>query len=749
VATEYTGEIIPISGKEYTGEVVPAKKEKPSLGKQVLSGAGKLAASGLKAKEALPGQVAAFGRGLSSEILGIPGSIESMITPTAKGELKGHETVFPTPEEIRQGYSKIGLGEPKIKQLQAIQTAGELTPLAAAGGTLLKKGLGLAADYVGGSLGRALGTKTSAEAAALVDKIAGERGVLQQSLDKIKSQEITPQRQSEIDRLNSEITKRDQALQQLKQQPQVAKTRAETQMPAPTGVAAMKPVREEVQSQVGARAAAAKEKLGTVEAKAGEAGQRQQQAKQAVDELDQQLLSKPGMSKDQFGQVVRKIVNDIKTSFGAARSKAADYEGTFARAGEKPSIGTTGLRSKIEKEIANTGDPAKRTFLQTLYAELETAELPFDKNKINLKKAHSVKGFLDRMVAGNQEKDFLVNQDIAVLAKKYKTDLLKETVKQHPDYGKAMSEYRKASRPLDIVEQRTGTTVSNILDENSLSKESKLSEAEVAGAVINKANAGHSVFSRLLQESPELKDAARLHFTQDLFGKEIAPTDAVFANWLRTNENSLRQLNLYEEFKDLRNAKKAAKEAVDFANDVVSKAEHDRRVAELVSKSESRLLGEAAKRTEQAGQGVKTSDELLAKKAQEAEEAKTRLTGEKEKAKSTIEKINEQESSRMTAEQTAKNESVRQLSNAISDIQRGTSPAETAKNVTAIARSMENQGLITQAQRNELLDAAKGLSGSIEQQKASAKKLAAVAALLALPIAGPMVQSKIRSVTGF
>jgi hypothetical protein len=62
---------------------------------------------------------------------------------------------------------------------------------------------------------------------------------------------------------------------------------------------------------------------------------------------------------------------------------------------------------------------------------------------------------------------------------------------------------------------------------------------------------------------------------------------------------------------------------------------------------------------------------------------------------------------------------------------------------------MENQGFITQAQRNELLAAAKGLSGSIEQQKASAKKLAAVVALLALPVAGPMVQSKIRSVTGF
>jgi hypothetical protein len=164
VATEYTGEIIPISGKEYTGEVVPAKKEKPSLPSMFTTAPQPVAEAA--------GSLAAL-RGLSSEILGMPGGIESMITPPAKGKFKGHETIFPTPEEIRQGYSKIGLGEPKTKQLQAIQTAGELTPLAVAGGTLLKKGLGVGADYLGrSSLGKALSKgyenltgKTAAQAA--------------------------------------------------------------------------------------------------------------------------------------------------------------------------------------------------------------------------------------------------------------------------------------------------------------------------------------------------------------------------------------------------------------------------------------------------------------------------------------------------------------------------------------------------------------------------------------------------------
>lgn len=566
------------------------------------------------------------------------------------------------------------------------------------------------------------------EAAALIEKLAGEKGLLQKQLDQIKAKAPSePQRQFEIDRLNGEISKRDQALSQLKQQPQVAERRAETQMPPAKDVAAMKPVREEVQSQMGARVSAAGEKLATATKKAGEAGEREQQAKLAIEQLDQQMMAKPGMNKGEFGSIIKKIANDIKTRFGAARTEAADYAGVFKRAGKEPTIDTNALSARIKSEIANTGDPAKRAFLETLKAELKTLELPANKKIINLQKAHSVKGYLDRMVAGNQEKDFLVNQDIAVLAKKYKTDLLKEMVKQHPDYGKALSEYRKASRPLDIVEQRTGTTVSNILDENMLSKEAKLADAEVAGAVINKANAGHSVFSRLLQESPGLKDAARLHYTQDLFGREIAPTDAVFANWLRTNENSLRQLNLFEEFKDLRVAKKAAKEAADFANDVVSQLEHDRRVAELVSKTESKRLSGAASRTEEASKGIKTKEEILAGKATEAEKAKQRLTGEKQKAQEDIQKINEQESTRMTAEQATKDKAISELNRAQSDISRGRNPKEVEVNTKTAAKSLYDNGYISLEQYNELADAARKLTGSIAERAAARATLQRIA----------------------
>ena len=95
---------------------------------------------------------AAFARGLSSEVLGLPGSMESMITPEVEGPLKGHETIFPTPQEIRQGYSKIGWGEPE-KGYKGYQTAGEVAPLVAGGAmavkSLVPKGMSFAKKVLG------------------------------------------------------------------------------------------------------------------------------------------------------------------------------------------------------------------------------------------------------------------------------------------------------------------------------------------------------------------------------------------------------------------------------------------------------------------------------------------------------------------------------------------------------------------------------------------------------------------------
>jgi len=109
-------------------------------------------------------------RGLSSSVLGIPGEITGMMNPK---RTEAESVQDATPENIRKLYTKLGSPEPTTEPLKAAQAAGEIVPLAAAGGTLLKKGLGVGADYLGrSSLGKALSRgyenvtgKTAAQAA--------------------------------------------------------------------------------------------------------------------------------------------------------------------------------------------------------------------------------------------------------------------------------------------------------------------------------------------------------------------------------------------------------------------------------------------------------------------------------------------------------------------------------------------------------------------------------------------------------
>jgi hypothetical protein len=105
----------------------PPKKEEPRLPSMFTTAPEPVA----EAK----GSVAAL-RGLTSGVLGGAGALESMITPPGKGALKGKETFFPTPENVREGFSKLGFKEPS-KELQPMQTAGELAPALAAGGSAL------------------------------------------------------------------------------------------------------------------------------------------------------------------------------------------------------------------------------------------------------------------------------------------------------------------------------------------------------------------------------------------------------------------------------------------------------------------------------------------------------------------------------------------------------------------------------------------------------------------------------------
>ena len=140
------------------------------------------------------GSLAAL-RGLTSGVLGTPGALESMITPESKGQFKGQETVLPTPANIRAGYSKMGWKEPE-KELQPLQTGGELAPAIAAGGSALAKLGGLGATKVA-DLAKSF-KKPAAIAEAEGLDVVGEKGfkLIKDKADKLYKDRSTEAKQT-------------------------------------------------------------------------------------------------------------------------------------------------------------------------------------------------------------------------------------------------------------------------------------------------------------------------------------------------------------------------------------------------------------------------------------------------------------------------------------------------------------------------------------------------------------------------
>ena len=92
------------------------------------------------------GSMAGF-RGLTSSILGIPGSITGMFNPN---RTEAESVQDATPENIRKLYVKLGSAEPTTEPLKAAQFGGEIFPALAAGATLAKPAI----NYIGPKVGK-------------------------------------------------------------------------------------------------------------------------------------------------------------------------------------------------------------------------------------------------------------------------------------------------------------------------------------------------------------------------------------------------------------------------------------------------------------------------------------------------------------------------------------------------------------------------------------------------------------------
>ena len=124
-----------------------------------------------------------------------------------------------------------------------------------------------------------------------------------------------------------------------------------------------------------------------------------------------------------------------------------------------------------------------------------------------------------------------------------------------------------------------------------------------------------------------------------MFGQGEAPTPRSLTTFLKDNESPLRQLGLYEEFKDIRSAQRAAQQAVDEAKETekVAKGVVTGKGKELTAaKQEATRLGnlsdEAARRVTQ----LEPLEDILKRSAARAKPAQTAVAQRISKAEKTI-----------------------------------------------------------------------------------------------------------------
>ena len=540
-------------------------------------------------------------------------------------------------------------------------------------------------------------------------KVVEHIAEIPKGLKGVKAEPLKEKVSQQVGELAGEQEKRlaqtQQVQQQLERQPQIAEQRAQARAVEPEVAGE---IQRGVREKLGAEAAKAETAEQRAERLATQADRELRASQSAVDNLEQKLAGQPGITADEFGRELQKATAKLSKDAVAARKSAAGYDKVFAEAGDKLSVDTKGLLASVKKLDERTRNPNLKNILTELKSLATTGKGINQKGEfvveeaLSLRSADSLKGYLDSIIAAKQHKETKLDRETLQAIRNLKNQLMMKATDAHPKYKEALNKFREMSRPLDIVE-RNGA-LKKVIDQDPVSTAYRMTEAEVAGHVIRKANAGNPTFIRLLQVNPELKESARLYFTKDLFGRETSPTGKSFENWLINNERSLKQTGLYDEFSTLRNAQRAAQEAVDIAKETKVSAEEKLSLAAEASQKAESLAKKGTKRLEEALKTATTPEQFAAqmKKAEQ-------------KAKPAVQKFATQ------AERQQKSLDV--LSELKSNLERATKPEQVKTEVKATAEKLKDLGLINEQQRDQMLREVASLGERIENKEEALRRL--------------------------
>jgi hypothetical protein len=500
----------------------------------------------------------------------------------------------------------------------------------------------------------------------------------------------------------SEIQRLGKIQQQLAEREGVATTRATARQVSP-----MEAERQKVLEDVAAARVRAQGEAKAAGDTAEEAARRVAAAEQnvkstqvAVDNLERRLVAMPNMSKEEFGKLLQSTTQKLYNDAQAVRKEAANFKNIIKKAGDEPTVSTDAMYNSLEEQIKKTGNPTIRQVLRSIQKEISNPNVSLDgvvsytAKPISLAKADSLKGYIDSIINSKQFGDTKLSKEILNQVRKTKTGLFDSIRAAHPEYMEALNAFRTASRPLDIVE-RNGA-LAKVIEKDPLSTEYKMLEAEVVGKILSKSKAGSKAFERLIEVNPDVKEAARLYFVKDLFGKEVAPTESIMRNWLQSNESVLRRTGLYDEFKNMTVARRTANQAVLEAKGGLEAAKEEAKVlgktaAEAKTEAEkaSKLQQRATKRLEETLKTKEPIEDVLRRSAARAKPAETKIQQQIGKATTEV------------AEQQAAERTINTLKDDLVRLQKS-DPKKMLNRVETLSTDLSRSGVITREQADAL-----------------------------------------------
>jgi len=513
----------------------------------------------------IPASIDVVNRSLVAGTLGAPADIGALLLrpfgykeePTLGSEYIGRK------------MEEAGFISPKRRPVAEL-----LTSFAPLGVTGLAAGTKFGVDLARKALGRGVASEAEAVKKATVGKY--EEPIAEAARERERASRVI----SQMERQPSVAAERA-AIAPLTEAQRVAQLQSELRQPVREAAGAKR-----VKAEQTAAEAAKVEEL---------ALQRTAAAEQAVNAIEQRMMQMPTMNAEQFGTLLRNATQTMNQRLLSARTEGSGLNSIITNAGDDLIVDTAQVIERAKEIKKRTRNPQVAAMMDEVQALAKT-----DKEAaLSLYSADSLRKYLSKDIINKFFPQTGADKEVLTGLKALRGALITKTPQQ---YREGLGKFSELSRPLDIVERQG--SLKRVLDIDPVSTAEKLTEAEVVGEVIRKANRGNPVFSRLLEVSPSLKDSARLYFTQDLFAKGVVPSEASVRTWLAANQRSLQQLGLYDEFKNLRTARETAQRAVDDAKltekavgAVVKEARAGETAAEKLSRESERRLQEALKTT--------------------------------------------------------------------------------------------------------------------------------------------------------